>query len=538
MYHFLKLCKPFYVIRFMLCLIISLLLSSFSPYKVKSEELPSTSPTYTQIITHRHTGSANGGGCYLTPVTKSVYNENRCKGTMMYFAEWNTTQCNICGASYSGDESGRYCYTTNPETKYYTTYQLSCGHSDNDSTGTFSVTPDTPNWTKEVTLNLNISPVELAGSDNPFSINDSSIDGSSYTVTDNCILTASALVNENSSVNPITVTISNIDNTSPTVSFEYDTTPDIPSTTINVTATDLQPDQTPGCGLPSSPYSFDGGKTWTDSSSFVVTQNGEYNIMVKDSLDNIVTSQLVIDNIKIPEPPANEENTSSDDNSSSSSSTNSNAYSNTGNTEGNSDYSAPAVDTTNNDIHTPETQIIKTIVTKPIPKVTNNNDDDTDYHMGVTPFPLPKPLKQEKTVPIVAAELKSEVSQKEPLSLESEEESSLLDMLPLFLGVLTGLFALCALAFMICRLTSINNYVSKDTYSLKGFSFIHNKDGAFYLNISQGIIDKCTTNLISINASFVFCFLHKGDEMTVYTPDKQAYQVSIDHDIKLTLKSS
>lgn len=543
MYHLLKLCKPNTAIKSLALLIISLLFSSFFSIELKCAEELSTPINYSQDITHFHTGSkSRGGGCYKKPVTETITYENRCKGTMIYFAEWNTTQCNICGASYTGDESGRECYTINPTTYTTTTYKLSCGFKDNDVIGTFSVTPDTSEWTKEVTLTLDLSPESLSEADNPFSINDSNITGNTFTVTDNCSLTASVDVVVNSYVDPVTLTISNIDNTAPSVSIEYDQTPDIASTQINVSAIDLQPDQTPGCGLPDSPYSFDGGKSWTPSPSFTVTQNGDYSVMVRDTLGNIVTNELVIDNIKIPDPPKNDEKPSSEEPKEE------NKPSPTQNTPSNPGNSTPAITndyTPSNDVTpqnpvdiTPQTNIIpvKNVqVKKETPNI-DSDDDEAKVPVDVTPFPLPKPLKKEKEVKISTSELKSNAEVKKPTVLETKEESAFTDMVPLILGILAGLLALLGLIFFLCRLAAISNYKSKTEYTLKCFSFIHSKDGVFYINLSQNVIDRCSTNLLSITPSAVFRFLHKGDELTVYSPDKQAYPVIIDDEMKVSLK--
>ncbi len=89
-----------------------------------------------------------------------------------------------------------------------------------------------------------------------------------------------------------------IDRTPPTiVSVEYDDTKNLASTEIVVTASDLQPDGREGCGLHEMPYSYDGGKTWTAENTYTVCKNGTVQIIVRDALDNRVTTEQTIRNI-------------------------------------------------------------------------------------------------------------------------------------------------------------------------------------------------------------------------------------------------
>ena len=94
------------------------------------------------------------------------------------------------------------------------------------------------------------------------------------------------------------VAFENIDHTPPTIeSLEYDDKKNIPSTQIMITALDLQPDGSPGCGLHKMPYSYDGGQTWTSENTYAVCKNGTYHIVVRDVLDNRRTIEEEITNI-------------------------------------------------------------------------------------------------------------------------------------------------------------------------------------------------------------------------------------------------
>ncbi len=94
------------------------------------------------------------------------------------------------------------------------------------------------------------------------------------------------------------VSFQNIDTAPPILqSVEYDHTKNILSTLVSISATDLQPDGSEGCGLHELPYSFDGGKTWTDQNTYTVTKNGTLQIAVRDKLENICIVEEIISNI-------------------------------------------------------------------------------------------------------------------------------------------------------------------------------------------------------------------------------------------------
>ena len=89
-----------------------------------------------------------------------------------------------------------------------------------------------------------------------------------------------------------------VDNLAPTIeNVEYDDTPNVLSTTLTVTASDVQADGSEGCGLHELPYSFDGGNTWTDNPVFETDRNGTITVAVRDALENIEYKEITITNI-------------------------------------------------------------------------------------------------------------------------------------------------------------------------------------------------------------------------------------------------
>lgn len=94
------------------------------------------------------------------------------------------------------------------------------------------------------------------------------------------------------------VIFSNVDCTPPTIiTAEYDDTKNIRRTTLTITAEDLQPDGSEGCGLHETPYSYDRGKTWTAENSLLIEKSQTVGVAVRDKLENIRYLDVNITNI-------------------------------------------------------------------------------------------------------------------------------------------------------------------------------------------------------------------------------------------------
>lgn len=103
---------------------------------------------------------------------------------------------------------------------------------------------------------------------------------------------------------PITVTIPSVDSDGPEITSFTGTHMGkawtVAPVTLTVTARD-----TDGSALPKQCYSWDGGKTWTSLNTKKVTENGEYNVMVRDKVGNTVSDSIIVSNIDSEKPTAN-----------------------------------------------------------------------------------------------------------------------------------------------------------------------------------------------------------------------------------------
>lgn len=98
----------------------------------------------------------------------------------------------------------------------------------------------------------------------------------------------------------IIMDIKNVDVTGPEASWDTNPKADTwtrGNVTVIITAKDLQPDGTDGCGLADAAYSYDGGLTWTSDNTYVMTDNGTHDVLVKDELGNQTKITAEVHNI-------------------------------------------------------------------------------------------------------------------------------------------------------------------------------------------------------------------------------------------------
>ena len=298
-------------------LIMGQILLSF-PITVMADEVTSEdsspaeeshSATFSQNIFHQHTGSSSGGGCYSLHRTGSRTEEYPCRGTMVYFAEYDKTQCNKCGAGYFGDQSGRDCWHSETKTVSYSYYDLGCGKSPSTLLGSITVMQSTTEWTKSLLLSASYSANGMAVTECPFSWNGGAATAeSTYEVTanGNYSLRLHADGNANTAAAVVNIPIRNIDVTAPAVSG-HSLTPMDEWTKEGVVMTlgevyDLQPDGSQGCGLHELPYSYDNGQTWVEENQYLYTENGTHTILVRDALENVTSYDISFSNVDMTPP--------------------------------------------------------------------------------------------------------------------------------------------------------------------------------------------------------------------------------------------
>lgn len=267
------------------------------------------SATFSQNIYHQHTGSSSGGGCYSIHRTGSRTEEYPCRGTMVYFPEYDKTQCNKCGAGYFGDQSGRDCWHSETKTVSYSYYDLGCGKSPSTFLGSVTVAQSTTEWTKSLLLSASYSAEGMAVAEYPFSWNGGAATAENtfeVTANGNYTLRLNADGNANTAAAVVNVPIRNIDVTAPTVSG-HSLEPMEEWTKDGVLVTlgevrDLQPDGTAGCGLHELPYSYDNGQTWVGENHYLYKENGTHTILVRDALENVSSYDISFSNVDMTPP--------------------------------------------------------------------------------------------------------------------------------------------------------------------------------------------------------------------------------------------
>ena len=242
---------------------------------------------------HVHTGnSENGGGCYGKNVTTS----RECGSHDLSI--WDNTQgsynylCNKCGNQwvYQYQLTGVYCHNIISESHY----ERNCG-MDNAVLATLSCSKSENGWTKAVdlTASCQVNHSSFCLSATPYVWNGNASNSATYHVTQNGTYTLGIQAQGNTDLSQkISVTVNNIDNQAPTIhTFSKSTESWSQKVELCVRAEDT------ASGLAGQAYSYDGGASWTDQSSFVVEQNGTYSVIVRDAVGNQSTAKTEVTTI-------------------------------------------------------------------------------------------------------------------------------------------------------------------------------------------------------------------------------------------------
>ncbi len=265
-------------------------------FEGSSNTVTATAPAVSKTVNirHIHTGNASGGGCYGKLCTEMEEYEVNCKGTLYYWSALGTSQCTVCGASYTGNRDGQSCPHSHMEQRENSYYEMDCNKDESSVTGTFTVTLDTKDWTKKVTSVASYKSTNGLKVQNPaFSLNGTEYSNATKAITKNGTYEFALRTDSNSRASDakITMKVSNIDNTPPTAKDVYLSAVTWTNKSMKfslLNAKDLQEDGTPGSGLAEEAYSFDKGKTWTSSNTTWYDENGTYSIYVRDAVGNIL----------------------------------------------------------------------------------------------------------------------------------------------------------------------------------------------------------------------------------------------------------
>lgn len=244
-----------------------------------------------------------------------------------YSTDYVTINCTSCGGNAGASEThyistlscGKSAgsidsYTLNcakSPASYVEYYDTNCGLNENTTYGNLSFNITDSEWTSgNVTISASLEDPDGVLTQNgygkyTFSTDNGSIASwttTSIEVSENGNYYVKLSVDDNlfdSADAEIMVTVSNIDRTAPTIeSISYDHSDKLlPSNNITVTASDKQPDGSPGSGLADEAYSFDGGITYQADNSFECTENGTIEVYVRDRCGNTAKETVVINNI-------------------------------------------------------------------------------------------------------------------------------------------------------------------------------------------------------------------------------------------------
>lgn len=248
-----------------------------------------------QRSTRTTTTNAHCSHCGTSTPHTVYVNWDHCYGTGEDFELGGKRNCNRCGRqtySWGGSSGGEH--------QIYKKI-LVCD-KENQVRGKLWLENRTPDWTKDhVTLESGVeiySGMSLPPTPYSWDEKESWVSDTVCEVSENGTFHVFAR-SQDGMIASDHIKVSNIDRTGPTLETkefsETDWTKE--DVVITLTAKDLQPDGSEGCGLSSTPYSFEQGKHYVEEGVFSVSQNGTFPVSLKDSLENISTVDIEVQNI-------------------------------------------------------------------------------------------------------------------------------------------------------------------------------------------------------------------------------------------------
>ncbi len=156
-----------------------------------------------------------------------------------------------------------------------------------------SITKSSDEFVKSLTISVSASDDGSGLHSSAYAFpNDGWGSGNTFETTENgtfVVRVRDALGNENQG----SITVNNVDSTPPVI-VKVDKEP-IGEDKIKIIVT--AKDNDGGSGLDEKAYSFDGGKTWQEENEFITDKNGEYEIVVRDKLEQTDDKKVTVSEI-------------------------------------------------------------------------------------------------------------------------------------------------------------------------------------------------------------------------------------------------
>lgn len=192
--------------------------------------------------------------------------------------------CLVCGDHRRCNEN------SDPRSHRVTRQVLVCGHTENDVTANVSLSLDNSDWTNgPVTISASVSSSDpafgLSGA--PYNFGSGATGDPNLSVDSNGAYSVSVTDKYGRTVSE-SITVSNIDKTSPVVSLSTDRD-DWSESGIRV----LVNASDEGSGLSEAAYSYNGG-AFTGEASFLATSNGDMTVTVRDRAGNETTERISV----------------------------------------------------------------------------------------------------------------------------------------------------------------------------------------------------------------------------------------------------
>lgn len=251
-------------------------------------------------VFHVHDGSSETDGACYDPVYRKEWVSVVEPHGERFDADGKCT-CNATG------KPGELCQTTVKKTTQQNVldhYEVSCTRNVSSAEALLKLEQSSEAWSREIELRAScqILSKDFVTGDLPYIWNDGEPSAQAVRpVSENGTYTL-RLSGEYAGT-AAELTVRNIDRTAPRIkSIEVTTDSDKKAGMLTVMAEDKQSDGSDGCGLAEQPYSWDNGRTWQSDNARRVTENGVYQVLVRDRLGNTSTSEAVVGSVTVTGP--------------------------------------------------------------------------------------------------------------------------------------------------------------------------------------------------------------------------------------------
>lgn len=311
-------------------------------------------------------------------------------------------------------------------------------------------------------------------------------------------------------------------------------------------AKDEQPDGSEGVGLAANCFSFDDGNTWQEEGEWVLTENGSVRVFVRDLFGNRTVYEIPINNIDKNAPSAKLSYVNNGNETEPQINLVAEGYDgesglhkapyswdggktftdkNTCPIQENGVYTVVIRDQAGN-IASAETEIKLFANKKRIPIKTKTQDIPSEKK-DTAKATVKKTTS--KKIPILAA--KEEPKQTEVISSNGKNGWRI----ALAVGILLCILLLLLALAVYYRMIIVYVRTQANTFTFRGVVWIRRREERYEAVFKESLLEKCSTTHFKFRPSYLFLWLHKGEDICFLFPDKKCVTMQAQKEMETVL---